>query len=57
MEVLLEAWNSVDGFIAGLLAVLGFFSILAKLTPTDKDDKLWAKLINFVGLAKNIKKN
>ena len=38
-----------------LLAVLGLFSIIAKLTPTQTDDKLLAKvygIVHFLGLSK-----
>lgn len=52
IAVLTQAWASVDQYIAAVLSILGLFSILAKLTPTDKDDQFWAKVINFVGLAK-----
>lgn len=47
-----SAWGSIDQYVTAVLAILGGFSILAKITPTDKDDKFWAKAINFVGLAK-----
>jgi len=41
--------------VTGILAVLGGFSILAKLTPSSKDDAIIAKIINLVGLAKKIR--
>ena len=52
IATLAQAWGNVDQYIAGVLSILGLFSILAKLTPTEADDKFWAKVINFVGLAK-----
>lgn len=46
---ILANWSTL---ITGVLAVLGGFSILAKLTPSDWDDKLIAKIINVIGLTK-----
>ena len=54
MDKILEIFNwcmaNYQQAITGLLAVLGGFSILAKLTPTKWDDNLLAKLIKFIGL-------
>lgn len=47
---ILANWATI---IQGVLMVLGGFSILAKLTPSDWDDKLIAKIINVIGLTKN----
>ena len=44
-------WGQI---IEGLLMILGGASIIAKLTPTDWDDKMIGKAINFVGLAKKV---
>lgn len=52
MEFITSLWGNIDQYVTAVLAILGGFSILAKLTPTEADDKLWAKLINLVGLAK-----
>lgn len=52
VAILAQAWGGVDQYITAVLVILGLFSILAKLTPSDKDDKFWAKVINWVGLAK-----
>ena len=49
IQWILGNWAEI---VTGILAVLGGFSILAKLTPSTKDDMIIAKIINFVGLAK-----
>jgi len=39
-----------------ILAALGLFSIIAKMTPTDADNKVvdfLYKVVNFLGLTKN----
>lgn len=41
-------WSGIDQYIVAVLAILGGFSVLAKLTPTEADDKLVQKAINFV---------
>lgn len=48
-------WGAIDQWILAILGVLGAFSVLAKLTPTEADDKLIQKaidLIHMVGLTK-----
>ena len=52
IEWLVSNWSIT---ITGVLAVLGGASILAKLTPTQSDDKIIAailKVINVLGLSK-----
>lgn len=41
-------WSGIDQYIVAVLAILGGFSVLAKLTPTEADDKFVQKAINFV---------
>lgn len=52
MENILQifGWASanIGTLVAGVLAVLGGFSILAKLTPTDADDKFIQGALNFI---------
>lgn len=48
-------WGSIDQYVVAVLSILGGFSVLAKLTPTEADDKVIATIINFihtVGLTK-----
>ena len=47
--------TNYDVLIAGALAVVGGFSIIAKLTPTPKDDEILAKVVkvlDFIALNK-----
>jgi len=53
MEWLIANWSEV---IQTILAVLGAASLIAKLTPSKMDDNIICKIINYVGLAKTIKK-
>lgn len=51
------AWVTANGgqIVLGLLSILGGFSILAKLTPTEADDKVVDAILKFihsVGLTK-----
>jgi hypothetical protein len=45
MEYINFAVANYGTIIAGLLAVVGGFSIIAKLTPTPKDDEVLAKVV------------
>jgi hypothetical protein len=45
MEYVNFAVANYGTIIAGLLAVVGGFSVLAKLTPTPKDDAILAKAV------------
>jgi hypothetical protein len=44
----LIAGTTVDEWIALYLALVGFASFIVKLTPTQKDDKILAKIVHFV---------
>ena len=57
MEWLQNIWNQVDGIIVAILAILGGFSVLARLTPTEADDKFIQKVINFINALGLAKKN
>jgi hypothetical protein len=41
-------WSGVDQYILAVLAILGGFSVLAKLTPSEADDKFIQKIINII---------
>jgi hypothetical protein len=45
MKYIWWLWSNWDTIGAGLLSVIGGFSILAKLTPTPKDDEILAKIV------------
>ena len=45
MDQLKWAADNYQTIIGGLLAIIGGFSILAKLTPTPKDDEILAKIV------------
>jgi hypothetical protein len=45
MEYINFAVANYGTIIAGLLAIVGGFSIIAKLTPTPKDDEILAKVV------------
>jgi hypothetical protein len=45
-----NVWGQLDGIILAILAILGGFSVLAKLTPSQVDDKLIQKAIDFINL-------
>jgi len=45
MEWLQANWKEIGELV---LAVLGVFSIVAKITPTQTDDKILKKLFSFV---------
>lgn len=52
MEYILTHWMDIG---TAILAILGAFSILAKLTPTKADDKIvdfLLKIVNTLGLTK-----
>lgn len=40
--------NNYIEIVEALLAILGGFSILAKYTPTDADDKVLAAVVKFI---------
>ena len=48
MQWILNHWVEV---VAGILGVLKGLEVLAKLTKTDKDDKIIRKLLYIIGLA------
>lgn len=55
MEQLQWLVEHADDMVAGLLMILGGASILARFTPTKKDDKILAaifKVIHTLGLTK-----
>lgn len=41
-------WSGIDQYIVAVLAILGGFSVLAKLTPSEADDKFIQKIINVI---------
>jgi len=41
-------WSGVDQYILAVLAILGGFSVLAKLKPSEADDKFIQKIINII---------
>lgn len=43
-------WGQLDGIILAILAILGGFSVLAKITPSEADDKFIQKAIDFINL-------
>ena len=43
-------WGQLDGIILAILAILGGFSVLAKLTPSQADDKFIQKAIDFINM-------
>lgn len=43
-------WSGIDQYVVAVLAILGGFSALAKLTPTQADDKFIQKAIDFIHL-------
>jgi len=45
MEALLWIKANYEAALTGALAVIGGLSVLAKLTPTPKDDEVLAKLV------------
>jgi len=50
--------NNLDNIIAGLLMIVGGASILAKLTPTEKDDMVVDRILALLHkLALNPKKD
>jgi len=53
MEWFIANWQAVVQIV---LAVLGAASLVAKLTPTKIDDLWIGRIINFIGLAKVVKK-
>ena len=40
--------SGIDQYIVALLAILGGFSVLAKITPSQADDKFIQKAIDFI---------
>ena len=42
--------SSIDQYVVAVLAILGAFSGLAKLTPTQADDKFLQKAIDIIHL-------
>lgn len=55
MEVIKWIGENIGTLLQGLLALLGAFSIIAKLTPTDADDAFirgLLKAIHSLGLTK-----
>jgi len=55
MEWIQGIWSQIDGIVVAILAILGGFSVLAKLTPTEVDDRFIQKIIdviNALGLTK-----
>lgn len=58
MESLNFVTSNYGAIISGLLAIIGGFSILAKLTPTPKDDEILAKAVKVLDfLALNKQRN
>lgn len=51
-----NVWGQLDGIILAILAILGGFSVLAKLTPSQVDDKLIQKAIDFINVVGLTKK-
>lgn len=43
-------WGQLDGIILAILAILGGFSVLAKLTPSEVDDKIIQKAVDFINM-------
>jgi len=54
MESIINAFQSIfsrlDEITIAVLAILGGFSALAKVTPTQADDKFFQKILDFVHL-------
>lgn len=50
MEVITWIVNNIGTIITGILAILGGASILAKLTPTEVDDKIIQKIIDIINM-------
>lgn len=50
MEFIQGLFGQLDNIGAAILMILGGFSILAKLTPTEADDKILKKVIDFIHL-------
>lgn len=52
MESIINAvtgfWSGIDQYILAVLAILGGFSVLARLTPSQADDKFVQKAIDFI---------
>lgn len=44
---LFEHWNDVLAIIGGIVAVV---SIIVKLTATEKDDTVWAKILKVLAM-------
>lgn len=58
MDVINTVANNYGAITTGLLAVVGGFSVLAKLTPTPKDDEILAKIVKVLDfLALNKQRN
>ena len=50
MEVLTWITNNIEAIAAGAVGVLTGLALIAKLTPTPKDDAIIAKLLGFFNL-------
>ena len=50
MDILTWLINNIEAVVAGATLVLGGLAIIAKLTPSPKDDKWVAKLLAFFKL-------
>ena len=57
LEVLMNAWDMLPAILEGVLMVVGGCAIIAKYTPTPKDDLLIAKIYGMLDwLAQNTNK-
>lgn len=50
MDILAKVIGFLPDIVQQVLIILGAFSVLAKMTPTEADDKIIASIFKFVNL-------